>query len=389
MQIIFDARVIQDHFPGIGRYAYNLLLALPAQLAQDDQLFAWRDPKAKNTRFDWWPLTERGVELIDDATPVFGAANLVRPPRTKGDLYHFPYYMRPIRTGRPSVTTIHDVFTLVYPRLAPSVQARIAIRLFHALAIRASSRIITVSRSAASDLARYFPASHGKTIAIPEAPESIFTPQLASRVEAVRAKYQLPPHFALFVASNKPHKNLVRLVESWQIVMKDPGLEGGAPPDRDESRISHLQSPSLVIAGHYDPRYPEAQRRANELGLSDKVRFIGAVSNEDLPALYTACDVFVFPSLYEGFGLPPLEAMACGAPVICSNTSSLPEVIGDAGILVDPLDTQALANAISSVLHHSNLRATLHERSLQQASRFTWDDVARQTLDVYKAIQCC
>jgi alpha-1,3-rhamnosyl/mannosyltransferase len=389
MQIIFDARVIQDHFPGIGRYAYNLLLAMPAQLAPDDQLIAWRDPKARNTRFDWWPLTERGVKLIDDATPVFGAANLVRPPRTMGDLFHFPYYMRPIRTGRPSVTTIHDVFTLVYPQLAPSVQARIAIRLFHTLAIRASSRIIVDSHSTLADLARYFPASRGKTVAIPLAPESIFMPQLASRVEAVRAKYQLPPHFALFVASNKPHKNLVRLVEAWQMVIRDPRLEIGDIPDLAESRVSNLQSPSLVIAGHYDPRYPEAQRHTNELGLSDTVRFIGAVSNEDLPALYTACDVFVFPSLYEGFGLPPLEAMACGAPVISSNTSSLPEVMGDAGILVDPLDTQALANAISSVLHNSSLRATLHERSLQQASTFTWDDVARQTLDVYKAIQCC
>jgi glycosyltransferase involved in cell wall biosynthesis len=142
-----------------------------------------------------------------------------------------------------------------------------------------------------------------------------------------------------------------------------------------------------VIGGHYDPRYPEAQQRANELGLGDKVRFIGAVSNEDLPALYSACDVFVFPSLYEGFGLPPLEAMACGAPVICSNTSSLPEVVGDAGILVDPLDTVALAKAIGDVLRQPALSAELHKRSLYQAGRFTWDEVARQTLDVYKSIQ--
>jgi alpha-1,3-rhamnosyl/mannosyltransferase len=387
MQIIFDARVIQDHFPGIGRYAYNLLLALPGQLGPDDQLCAIRDPKAHNTRFDWWPLTERGVILVDDTTPIFGPANLVRAPRMAGDLFHFPYYMRPLHTSKPSVTTIHDVFMLAYPKLAPSAQARIAIRLFHTLAVIASSRIITVSRNAASDMAHYFPASRSKTVVIPEAPDHMFTPQAASRIEAVRAKYQLPPHFALFVASNKPHKNLVRLVEAWQGVVSDWGLEIGDSTRSRPSQITHLQSPSLVIGGHYDPRYPEAQQRANELGLGDKVRFIGAVSNEDLPALYSACDVFVFPSLYEGFGLPPLEAMACGAPVICSNTSSLPEVVGDAGILVDPLDTVALAKAIGDVLRQPALSAELHKRSLYQAGRFTWDEVARQTLDVYKSIQ--
>ena len=163
---------------------------------------------------------------------------------------------------------------------------------------------------------------------------------------------------------------------------------------RGESRIpesprevSNLQSPPLlVIAGHQDPRYNEAQARARALGLAEDVRFIGDTPDSDLPALYSACDLFVFPSLYEGFGLPPLEAMACGAPVACSNTSSLPEVVGDAALLFNPLDTGEIATACARVLKDAALNAELRARSLRQASRFTWDQCARATLDVYRSM---
>ena len=372
MQIIFDARVIQDHFPGIARYAYNLLLALPDCLRPDEKLIALRDRQTPNTRFDWWQLTERGITLLDYSTPVFGPANLLRRPglplpASKDDLFHFPYYVRPYRAGRPSVTTIHDVISIVYPQLTPSVQARIGFRLLNALAIRASRRIITVSHSAAADLAHYFPFSKGKVTVIPEAAGPLFQPQPFDTIQATRAHYQLPEHFTLYLASNKPHKNLVRLVEAWNLVIRDWRLE-------------------IVIAGHQDPRYPQAQARAKELGIANHVHFIGAVPERDLPGLYSACDLFVYPSLYEGFGLTPLEAMACGAPVACSNASSLPEVSGDAAISFDPQDPRQIADACLRILTNPGLQADLRQRSLRQAAQFTWDRAARQTVDVYRSI---
>ena len=210
-----------------------------------------------------------------------------------------------------------------------------------------------LSHSAETDLPCYFPASRQKIVVIPAAPDHIFTPQSSQRVAATRAKYSLPDSFTLCLASNKPHKNIVRLVEAWKLVVQDWGLAVHGPhmpsSSSTKERVDQstaldspsqvgIKTPYLVIAGHQDPRYPEARRRAAELDLGPVVRFLGDVPNEDLPALYTACDLFVFPSLYEGFGLPPLEAMACGAPVACSNASSLPEVIGNAAIQVDPLD---------------------------------------------------
>ncbi len=402
MRILFDARVIQDHFPGIGRYAYNLLEALPAQLGPDDHLKAWRDTRVINTRFDWWPLTERGIQLEALSTPLLSARNLVQRPHDACDVFHFCYYMRPLWTSRPSVTTVFDVITLVYPQVIQNARTRVAIRLANDLAIRTSTRIIALSHSAETDLLRYFPASRHKIVVIPAAPDHIFMPQSHQRVAATRAKYSLPDSFTLCLASNKPHKNIVRLVEAWKRVVQDWGLEVHGPHVQsststkervdqstalDATSQAGIRTPYLVIAGHQDPRYPEARRRAAELGLGTAVRFLGDVPNVDLPALYTACEAFIFPSLYEGFGLPPLEAMACGAPVICSNTSSLPEVVGNAAIKVDPLDVNALARALLGVLVNPSLQADLRERSLARAKRFTWDDVARQTLDVYKALR--
>jgi len=377
MHIIFDARPIQDHFPGIARYAYNLLAALPAHLRPDETLTALHDPSAPNVHYDLAALAATGIQTVDYRVPIFGLRNmfsaLPAAQHSSTSIYHSPYYLRPYLVSQPSVTTIHDMISFVYPQFVPSLRARILIRAFHALAIRASRAIIAVSRSAADDMARFFPSARRKIAVVPEAPDAIFTPQPQHRREAVRAKYNLPEHFALFLASNKPHKNLERLIQAWAIVC------------RDESLAHH--TPVLVIAGHQDPRYPHAQARARELGLSQNVCFVGDVSNEDAAALYSTCEVFAFPSLYEGFGLPVLEAMACGAPVACGNTSSLPEIAGDAGLLFDPQDVEAIAATLQRAIADPELRSSLRQRGLERAAQFTWQRVAEQTLDVYRVVQ--
>jgi alpha-1,3-rhamnosyl/mannosyltransferase len=174
----------------------------------------------------------------------------------------------------------------------------------------------------------------------------------------------------LYFGSNKPHKNVSRLVQAFaQFGIRNQGSGIG-----------------LVIAGHWDERYPEAKQAVEQYGLTERVTFIGPVKDDDLPALYGGAELFVFPSEYEGFGLPVLEAMACGAPVVCGNRSSLPEVAGDAALLCDPLDAANIALALNRVMDDAALHLTLQQRALERATQFTWEHTAQLTRDVYKRV---
>jgi len=190
-------------------------------------------------------------------------------------------------------------------------------------------------------------------------------PQILKTVAEARARYGLPERYLLYLGSNKPHKNLRRLVEAW-------------------ARLQP-QSMPLVIAGAWDGRYPEARQRAAALSLEGQVRWLGPVPETDLPALYSGSLLFVFPSLYEGFGLPVLEAMACGTPVVCSNSSSLPEVAGDAALLVDPMNTEELVTAVRTALENESLRQDMTEKGLKRAQGFSWLQTAQRTLEVYRS----
>jgi glycosyltransferase involved in cell wall biosynthesis len=380
MQIIFDARVIQDHFPGIGRYTYNLLAELPASLQAGEELVILHDPQAMNSHYDLARLAAPNARLVEYRMPIFTPRNLARAPRIEGSrpdrVHHFPYYLRPYSLRRSTITTIYDLITFVYPQLVPSPLTRLSIRLFNALAVLSSQAIITLSRSAAQDLAHFLPVARNKLTVIHGAPDAQFTPQPPDRCAAMRAKYNLPGPYVLCFGSNKPHKNLARLTEAWQEVSSNLAISNSSTNQAGSSITNDPLPLTLVIAGH------QAESPQNLPG----ARYLGDVPNEDVAPLYSACELFVFPSLYEGFGLPPMEAMACGAPVACSNTSSLPEVVGDAALTFDPLDTGAIAAAMRQALASPDLRADLRQRSLRRAAQFTWSAAARQTSDLYRQV---
>ncbi|MBC8159575.1 MAG: glycosyltransferase family 4 protein, partial [Roseiflexaceae bacterium] len=337
MNIAIDARYVADHFPGIGRYTYNLIRAL-AELKTPHQLHVLHNPALRNTRFDLESLaTLPGLQLVPTAARTFSLAEQARIPallrRLRADVYHAPYYLRPyVALPCRSVTTLYDAI----PRLFPadvSPRARLLFDTLTRLAIRSSYHILTISQSALNDFTSMYQLDPRRATVTPLAADARFRPQPPWAIAAVRAKYGLITPYVLSLASNKPHKNLPLLVEAWSHIQP-----------RMQRRVV------LVIAGHYDARYPQARERAAQLSLAESIQFIENVDDQDLAPLYAGAQLFAFPSRYEGFGLPPLEALACGTPVLCGNTSSLPEVMGDAALLVDVTSLDVLAASLLQLL---------------------------------------
>jgi len=363
---VLDARAATDHFPGIGRYVVNLAHAL-VKVAPDLHLSLLCDPSAA-TR-----LALPDLPRVDcPASPFSLRQQWVVPQQLRYlqvTLYHSPYYLMPYRPGVPTVFTCHDLIPLRYPQYFSAAQ-RLIYRLAHTLALKTASVTIAVSQATQADLLRCFRFAPQRVVVIPEAADAHFMPQPIERINALRAKYALPEQYVLYFGSNKPHKNMVGLVKAWQVL----------------NTKYQIPNTKLVVAGHWDERYPEAIRVVEEADLKGKVVFLGPVDEADLPALYSGATLFTFPSLYEGFGLPVLEAMACGTPVVCSSTSSLPEVAGDAALLVNPLDVDGLAQAIGQLWSDEGLREDVRARGLAQAARFSWAQTARETLAVYE--QC-
>jgi glycosyltransferase involved in cell wall biosynthesis len=266
------------------------------------------------------------------------------------------------------VLTIHDLIFLLFPEYHLPLN-KWFLNSFVPLFIRRADAIIAVSKCTKGDLIRYYSVPSEKIKVIYEGVDARFQPVTEPDALArVRAIYGLPERFILYVGTIEPRKNLSTLLEAYKL-LREEGLEH-----------------RLVIVGRKGWLYKGFFQRLRELGLEGEVIFPGFVPDGDLPALYSAADLFVFPSLYEGFGLPVLEAMACGTPVIASNSSSLPEVIEDAGIMVDPLDVGALLRAIELILRDERMRREMRARGLEQAAKFSWERAARETLEVYRSV---
>lgn len=365
MSIVIDARTATDHFPGIGRYVVNLSQAM-RQIAPDLPIALISDPLASGTRLALPDLPR----VTCSASPFSLRQQWVVPRllrRMGATLYHSPYYLMPYRPGVPTVLTCYDLIPLLYPRYF-GVAQRLMFRVAHSLALTTAAAILSISQITKGDLVRHFGIDPQKIVVTPLAAGERFMPQSSERIAALRRKHVLPEEYALYLGSNKPHKNLVRLVQAWAV--------GGG----DSSCAK------LVVGGQWDSRFPEAGKVVEDLGLTDQVAFLGPLDEADLPALYSGAACFVFPSLYEGFGLPVLEAMACRTPVACSNTSSLPEVAADAALLFDPTSVESIADALSRLLADLDLREELRERGLRRAACFTWAETAEQTRNVYQSI---
>jgi glycosyltransferase involved in cell wall biosynthesis len=286
------------------------------------------------------------------------------------DVAHAPYFASPLWPTEPTVVTIHDLIPMLLPAYRGSALVRLYTRLVATAAKRAHA-IIADSECSKRDIVRLLGIPPQRVHVIYLAAEERFQPvEDEVRLGSVRRRYGLPERYVLYLGGLDQRKNVLILIRAFARVR---GVLG--------------KSHCLVIAGRLPEResalFPDPRRVVAKLDLKEAVRFVGWVAEEDKPALYSGAACFVYPSLYEGFGLPPLEAMACGASVIASNASSLPEVVGDAGLLVAPQDVEDLAEAMIAVLSDGDLRASLRQRGIARAKRFSWEKTAKETLEVY------
>jgi glycosyltransferase involved in cell wall biosynthesis len=361
MKIAIDARKWRDY--GIGTYVRNVVRHL-AQIDRETTYLLFCNPADESALRD---LAENFVPVVDSSSGYSLREHISLPLKLRSlgaELLHSPHYVRPLFCTIPSVVTIHDCIHLLFPQYLPNRMAFRYARFVMGSAIRNSSIVFTVSEASRADILRFYPSTDpAKVHVVPNAidAELLVDPGEAER-ERVRERYQIRGRFVLFAGNVKPHKNLERLIRAFARVRCQEGNE----------------DLRLVVIGDDVSRYASLRRTADEAGVRQEVRFFGFVPHETLAALYRMATVFAFPSLYEGFGLPPLEAMACGTPVVTSRISSLPEVVGDGALLVDPYNEDDIAQGIARVLDDEDLRARLVERGLERAASYSWARSVRQ-----------
>lgn len=288
------------------------------------------------------------------------------------DMIHIPHFAAPIRARRPFIVTIHDVIPFVLPAYRASASMRLYLRLI-SRTTRSAATIITDSECSRRDIERYLGIDRNKISVIPLAVDEQFRPIHDSAADAsMRERFNLPGPVIFNVGGLDVRKNVDALVRAFAASLADLDSET-----------------KLVIAGSAHSGnarlYPPLEPLILDLGLQDRVVLTGRISEADKLRLYNLADLYVFTSIYEGFGLSPLEAMACGTPVICSNRSSLPEVVGEGGILVDPVP-QKISGAMSTVMNDGYLRRRLSAGGLEQAAKFSWKKTAAMTCDVYRRV---
>jgi glycosyltransferase involved in cell wall biosynthesis len=368
--LLFDARLLLNTPTGIGQYIVALFPELlraapeihfhflcPLNVWEGYGVEGWEVSNLTIHRRNWRHMSVQQQWLI----PQFARS-------VQADLIHYPHFDAPVwMSALPVVATIHDAKYLVHPDFFPRLSAakRAYMRFAFAATLRRSRRVIAVSHATARDLSQLFrfPADHLKVIY--EAADPTFTPVSVEGVVAFRERYGLQRPYILTVGELRPHKNHTTLIAAYT------------------QSLSH-DSHDLVIIGRNHHDSPDIASLISRYDLQDRIHVLTDVDELGLRAAYTGADLFVLVSLYEGFGLPVLEAMACGVPVIGSNTTATGEVIGEGGLQVDPTDPAAISATMDHVLQNPAIRQALIERGSRWQSRFTWQRAAEETVQLYR-----
>ena len=372
MHVTIDYTPARQQGAGIGRYTRGLVSAL-ARLDQQNRYTLFSAGKA-STETQWPDNFSERVVNIPPRWLTAGWHRLRLPlvaERLAGDcdVFHSPdFILPPLREAR-GIVTVHD---LSFVRVPECAEPKLRAFLDKAVprAVQDAHFVLADSNSTKNDLVVLLDVPPEKIGVVPPGVEPRFRPVRETvKLAEVQERYRLPQWFILSVGTLEPRKNYPRLISAYAQLRRQTGLPHG-----------------LVIAGGVGWLYQDIHDQIAKEGLEEYVHLPGYIDDADLPALYTMADLLAFPSLYEGFGIPPLEAMACGTPVVASNNSSLPEAVGTAALLVDAEDVDGLADAMARVLGNANLRVRLSDLGRAQAARFTWESSARRLLTAYEQV---
>ncbi len=356
---------------GVGFYVLNLLNAL-AKMDSDDTYYIYTKKEdqslvAHNACFNIIPCSTNNRLLRLGWEQIFLPRYIAQH---KLDVFHSPHYTVPFRSKVPTVATFHDMTFFTHPEVHEKSKV-LFFRQMIPLAAEQANAVIAVSQSTKRDMVRLLDVPESKIHVVYEGIDSSqYRPvEQDQRMNQIKMEYNLPDQFIFFVGTLEPRKNIDGTIRAFKQVCDEIGRQYG-----------------LVVTGAKGWNYHSLFTLVQELGLEENVTFTGYVREEDLPYLFSTASVFVYPSFYEGFGIPPLEAMACGTPVVASNVSSLPEVIGDAGLLVDPTKDNEIAEAVLQILTSEDLSKKLSTAGLARAQLFSWQKAARETIEVYESV---
>lgn len=364
MHIGIDARLVYHTRAGIGEYTLRLTQALAVSYPEE------RFTLLQDTRTSQSLIEAANVAIARTRVPSHHRLEQFLMPwvvnRLRTDVFHSPDFIPPLRAHGPSVITIHDLGFLIYPHFVTKDSARYYGQIDRA--VRHADQIIAVSQSTKNDLVRMLGVPEDKISVIYEAAAPQYQPMdWVAAYQHIQALYEIPEEFILFVSTIEPRKNITGLLRAYRRL-------------RDDYKLT----PALVLVGAPGWLSDDVYTLMNKLDLKAHCFFLGRVDVHDLRYLYNAAQCLVHPAFYEGFGLTPLEAMACGTPVIVSNVSSLPEVVGDAALQIDPNHDEEITVALWRVLTDPALRESLRMKGLQRASGFSWQRAAEQTMAVYR-----